>query len=262
MYICTSSFPRRYDLRGNDNEFYAHEVMMWMAEGLGEAFAACDHYWSRKELKRKLLKRLAKHCNDTFVTVFYSFGDEPGEGGCSTRKWNFDELVNELVECHEKFDRFYTDPQIPDTLEKAKQLIDDRYSEWNRLLFFGTEKQHQKYAAEEKRRHIEPEAKALAAQYNVRLDSFEFLKALQKEQRKIDHRREDWNNPEYKMERYARCSMMGNTEGYYSDNDYTSGEFNSAEDTLRDIWEYLESECPLLMASYREKRLKRKAAKK
>jgi hypothetical protein len=259
------TFPKREDgFCGEPNEHFGAEVSMFMGYGLGTALEEIARKERRDEWTRLFYKHHGQKAKKVFVVHTGHYGDEPGDERTRTQRWSFDDLISEIINHLEESVRYgekhkWASPtEFPDTWGKVTGILSDSFGEWGCLLFFDTVKKWEKHQAEERRKQLEESARSLAAQYNVKVGTWEFIKALRKERRKLERAREDWHNPEAKMERWAAHMYQGTRDAYFEDNDYVGGQHSSWRDTIDGIWEWLDANCPLLMAQYRERRLARK----
>lgn len=118
----------------------------------------------------------------------------------------------------------------------------------------------EKEEQERKRLHLERAAANLAARHDVEPCTLEFLQAIEKERRRLDDKRDDWRNPEARMERWGACAMeLGSARGsevFFEDNDYMEGGWGSENQELDEIEEWVSRYCPLLWLQWEEYRLK------
>jgi hypothetical protein len=113
-----------------------------------------------------------------------------------------------------------------------------------------------KWESEEQRKKLEVSAKVFAHKHNCKLGTFEFIRAIEEELADNASRREQWNNPEVRMEEWAAHQYAGGgSESYFDDLNYENANFEGESDSLENILEWLRTECPLLMAKYEEKKL-------
>ena len=124
------------------------------------------------------------------------------------------------------------------------------------LVFFGTEEDYNKREQENRRKELEGLASGIAQKHNVSVNSVEFIKAVREEIRAIEYEREEWNNPEVRMEEWAACRYNGlGSDVYFDDLNYVNGNISSRAHNLSDILEWLSQNCPLLWAKAEEQRL-------
>lgn len=123
--------------------------------------------------------------------------------------------------------------------------------------FLGTKESYEKYKREQRREKLESSAKELAAKFRVKLSSLEFIEKLNEAIRGVEYGREEWNNPERRMEEWAACMYSGvGSDTYYDDLNFENERFSERMDEYYDILEWLRDECPLLMCKYEEMKLK------
>ncbi len=112
---------------------------------------------------------------------------------------------------------------------------------------------------ERERKACEGMAAQIVAKYKVKLTSLAFIAAVHRHYGRIaDSERRFRTDPEVRMERWARASSMGNSEGFWSDNDYSSSLQHRAEEDRDRLIRYLHRYCPLLMARWEERRAARR----
>lgn len=130
------------------------------------------------------------------------------------------------------------------------------------VLSVLTPKQHVKRNAEARRKELEQVAGSLANKYNCKLDSFAFIRHLKREVKQIERQREQWNNPEVRMEEYAAHMYAGSRDAYFDDLNFENDRYSERSRTLTDVLAWLGENCPLLMAQYRERQIKMRKHKK
>lgn len=132
------------------------------------------------------------------------------------------------------------------TFDGIKEVIGDSYAEAGvQILCIGSQAEIEAQRVEEERQKLERTASQLAGELGLRIDSFEFIAALESRmQAERDHR--------YGMREDGLCMGMGVTvEQWMDDFNYSQ----SVESSWGDILDFLNSHCPLLMAQYRERKL-------
>jgi hypothetical protein len=201
----------------------------------------------------EVLRRLG---NQNLVARMWDAGDpeEMQRGGPYTNSLTTEQALQEIQE-----GRWYKVGEL-DAIEDFNDL-EDAYRnacehDWggcNRLM---TVEAHEALAATERRRELESAASQLAQSLQVAVDSMEFIDALHERIARIQQEQDDWNSGERQMEHWGACQAAGvGSEVFFDDRNYTNGEYNQGKGHLRDILEWLETNCPLLMAQWRERQL-------
>ena len=85
--------------------------------------------------------------------------------------------------------------------------------------------------------------------------SYNFVKMIKGAIKDLDDRYEQDMGYECKAERWAACHYAGATESFWSDEDFIKGRYADAYDELSMVLNWLELNCPLLMASLQEEEL-------
>lgn len=207
---------------------------------------------TRRQERKETIKRLGVPADLELVAIFVDHGDEDYPGSREyTRSYTVEQVLAELQEDYKHGDL----NDIESIEDLASQFRD---MTWGGCVSLATVEEHEKRAKEERRAELEAAAAQLAQKHNVRVDSFEFIRALEEEIEKVRHEREEWNNPERRMEEWAACQYTGvGSEVYFDDLNFENGRYGARSDHLFAIREWLESNCPLLMAAYREDQLKK-----
>lgn len=227
----------------------------------------CFHFYIWDEQNRKYairefrswVERIAvvrRLGNVQLVARMIDYGDpeEMQRGGPYTNNRTVEEAVQEIQE-----GRWYT----PGDLDEVETLADleESYcsameSDWGRCTRLLTVEEHETLARDERRRELESAASELAHTLRVRVDSMEFIDALHERLQRLQDDQDDENSGERRMEHWGACRAAGvGSEVYFDDYDFTNSRFNEAKGHLRDILEWLETNCPLLMAQWRERQL-------
>jgi hypothetical protein len=153
-----------------------------------------------------------------------------------------------------------------DALTNANSVgewLKDHYDQqgWVHVISVLTPKQAKKKAIEDRRQALEQAAGEFAAKHHVKPGTFDFIRAVKKAIRRVERERDTWNDGETRMEQWAAHMYCGSREAYFDDLNFENGRYASRLDNLRGILEWLDEACPLLMASYRERKLSRKKRK-
>lgn len=139
------------------------------------------------------------------------------------------------------------------------ELNDCEYS--NTVGIFSKEEFQERQDRQELER-LDRIAAGFASTLGIRIDSMDFIKALDDELQRAEWDRESWNSGEARAERMAECVMaLGSVRGsevYHDDNDFIDGRHHQRVGDLQAVKEWLHRRCPLLMAQYHEQKLKEK----
>lgn len=139
----------------------------------------------------------------------------------------------------------------------GNEILAREFAERNDGVYGGTIEEYKEHEREQKRLELESTAKELAAKFQVKLSSLEFIEKLNDAIRGVEYGREDWNNPERRAEEWAACQYSGGgSEVYFDDLNFENGRFSERMDEYLDILEWLQDECPLLMCKYEELKMK------
>ena len=213
---------------------------------------------SFREVVRALVPDDAKYV----VQVWYFPDPEDGPGGegsVKAHKLKKNGLVKTAVAGY-KEDGNQSDP-LPTSLNDVLEWVNSHFEgdgSWCNVRIL-TLKDYRKKEEERERKACESLAAEIMARYGVKLNSLAFIAAVHRHYGRIAeaerHFREDG---ESKMERWGRASMNGNTEGYWSDQDYSSTLEHRARDSQERLMNYLNKYCPLLMARWQERQERRK----
>jgi hypothetical protein len=139
---------------------------------------------------------------------------------------------------------------VIDLREYLSDSVGDGWSE------IRTKAEHDALVAEEERKRLESTAAAFSRQCGYPVASRDYIVALHREIDRLENRADVWNSSESRMERAMSARFSGQSqEGYYSDEDYAQGEFSEAFASLDRVAQWLNENCPLLVASVRESEL-------
>lgn len=156
-------------------------------------------------------------------------------------------------------DRWYKvgDLKEINTLKQLESAYHDAMDNGGgRLVYLKTAEVHEKIMEEQRRKNLEQSAKHFAASNKVKVGTFEFIRAVERAIQKLAYRSERWNDGETRMEEWAACMYSGaGRETYFDDLNYVNGQLGGERDDLEGIMDWLQSECPLLMAKYEEMKL-------
>lgn len=106
----------------------------------------------------------------------------------------------------------------------------------------------EKEKIERRRKDLEYTAAEFAAQCGHKVGTREYVLAAYRALEDVRYERERWNDGETRMEQWAACQFAGvGSDVYYSDLNFENGRYANRMDKLRDVLEWLEEVCPLLM---------------
>lgn len=106
----------------------------------------------------------------------------------------------------------------------------------------------EKQKIERRRKDLEYTAAEFAAQCGHKVGTREYVLAAYRALEDVRYERERWNDGETRMEQWAACQFAGvGSDVYYSDLNFENGRYANRMDKLRDVLEWLEEVCPLLM---------------
>jgi hypothetical protein len=131
--------------------------------------------------------------------------------------------------------------------EQVVGLAYEMYEEGEaHLIALETQKEADDRRADEERKRLEKAARELAERHNVAVGSMDFIRACEDELARFSNYREG-------MREDGLCMGYGVTADQWYE------EFNSSvgdSSAVYDILDWLERECPLLMAKYREEQMR------
>lgn len=106
----------------------------------------------------------------------------------------------------------------------------------------------EKQEIERRRKELEHTAAAFAAQCGHKVGTREYVLAAYEALEDVRYERERWNDGETRMEQWAACQFAGvGSDVYYDDLNFENERYANRMDKLRDVLEWLEEVCPLLM---------------
>lgn len=209
---------------------------------------------------RECVSRLNLDCGDEFVVTFVSevydadWGPEgvPGQYREYVERKTVGTLLRQIA-----FEGRYTDLETVrkiNTLQEFAHAITDLYDEQAARVFTAAD--YEKHKAEEERKQLEQSAKSFAHSFGAQVNTMEFVQGVKERLERVRANREAFNGGEQQMERWAECRAVGvGAEGFHFDGNFQNGRYNYDIQQLEAILAWLERECPLLMASVREKEL-------
>jgi hypothetical protein len=138
-------------------------------------------------------------------------------------------------------------------LADLREYISNTSDGWARIV---SKAEHDAAVAEHERKRLESTAAAFSHKCGYPVASREYIVSLHREIDRLEARADVWNSGESRMERAMAARFSGQSqEGYYSDEDYAQGEFGEAFASLDRVAEWLNKNCPLLVASVTESEL-------
>lgn len=115
--------------------------------------------------------------------------------------------------------------------------------------------EYTKQEKEKEMRQMESLASKYAKMWGCTAGSYAFVELLTSAIQDLDYRYECDMGYECKAERWAACQYAGATESFWSDEDFIKGRYSDMYDELNKVMQWLDMNCPLLMACVREKQL-------
>jgi hypothetical protein len=207
----------------------------------------------KTRVRTGLFERLKVDPNSTLVLLLH----EHNEDGPGSHSFNREKTLDELAQEAQNRISGNKSLQRLTTFEAFKEFVEYEHDhDWGGCHGVLTRDEFDVYQREERRKRVEEYASEVASAHNVRVGTPEFIKALREEIDEVGDCRERWNNPERRMEEWAAHRYAGNSyETYFDDLNFENGRFESRLDALREVWDWLEQYCPLLMARMMEESL-------
>lgn len=165
------------------------------------------------------------------------------------------QIINRIGEGYRFIDKIpQTEKEVINCLALASGAEAEDGTAWVETI-----KEYRQRQEKELREECGQLAGEICARYKVKANTFAFIRAAVKHYKGISkserHFRDDG---EMRAERWAEAMHNGCRDAYFEDNDYASSRIAEADSDLRKLMRYLHRYCPLLMARYKELRLKRK----
>lgn len=143
------------------------------------------------------------------------------------------------------------------TMDDLRCWFDDNlYDEY--LIFFGTSEEYTKRKEEKRRQELESAASQIAMRHNIKVNSLEFIEAIEKEIADVDYDQERWNDGEIRMEEWAAHMHSGSRDAYFDDLNFENGRYENKRNQLEGVLEWVSKNCPLLWAQHEEQKLRDK----
>ena len=178
----------------------------------------CEEHTHHKRVRTCCLRELAEELQDDIIE-YYRSG--------SFQKWN--DFVN---------------------------LVQDSYSNGDTFLnYFLTPEEYERKEQEARRKELEGIAAQFAQKCKFPVGSMEFLEALNEAIDYAQGNYEDYNNPERQMEEWMDHRYAGSSSYFHENVNYTRSKLYDEVNTLQDVWDWLEENCPLLICQWKEKQL-------
>ena len=109
---------------------------------------------------------------------------------------------------------------------------------------------------EDRRKELEHTAAAFAAQCGHKVGTREYVLAAYEALEDVRYERERWNDGETRMEQWAACRFAGvGSDVYFDDLNFENGRYANRMDKLRDVLDWLEEVCPLLMRQMEQEKV-------
>jgi hypothetical protein len=222
-----------------------YEIMCDLGEGYGEAAKEALHLKDRKSLLERL--------GNVDLVVRYA---APKFDDYGYDQWTDNHNV-ESIALRIQEGKWYK----PGDLSRVSSLGDlgTMYEDNSGdvvICSFLTVEQHEAKLQEERRLELETAASEIAGAHGVSVNSLAFIAAVEAEIEAIHRDRDDWNNPERRMEEWAAVRYNGlGTETYFDDLNFVNGRYSTRLERLEDILAWLAESCPLLWAKHQETKL-------
>ncbi len=227
------------------NKFWWPEDELWE---IGHAIGCAAQQAFDKIEADKLVHRLGDY--PVVLTSSYYYDDpQMGDSGVRTRteQTTLRSIIERLAENSDP-DSFQYINNLSDLGCYYGEMLDER-------IYIRTVEEHMKITKEDERKRLEVEAKKFAQETQTVIGTFDFIHAIENAVNGINNQSERWNSGESRRERYAANSCSGSTDAFWDDNDYVNGGLSSNRQLLDEIFAWLRTECPLLMAQYEEQKL-------
>lgn len=194
---------------------------------------------------------------DTVLIAIYRERDEEsGQDYKSETELDGSRVFDELVNYRYRDEAFRAIFEAVEKLDRIRELLAEIIAgDWGQVSIV-TKEANEKKKADDERRRLESLARGIAAREDVEIDSLEFIEALDRLADGLSWDRETQLGGEARAEHWAACQFSGaGRDTFYSDMDYTSGQFDRADQDLGDVRAWISKNCPLLWAQYQEKKL-------
>lgn len=147
----------------------------------------------------------------------------------------------------------YYDSQAFTTWGNFVGFVQDVYSNGDTFLVgIYTFKEYEKKEQEARRIELEGIASQFAQKCKHPVGSMEFLEALNEAINHAEQDYENYNNPERQMEEWMDHRAAGSSSYFHENVNYTRSKLYDEVNTLQDVWNWLEKNCPLLMCQWLE----------
>lgn len=236
----------------------SNDPMVRIGQGFGEAVIDARAKKRQERVHRHFAKLMPELVNVEFTVVYVIYDEENYDSRLSKRKQTFAQLVDDFIEAYRRTDwdvlkdlkSYKTFGDI--TLAIGESMSDGCCS----LVGVFTPDEYKQYKQDQDRKKCERVAAEFAQACGKPLGTFEFIAALEEAIEGLRRDREHWNNPEVQMEEFAahRFAARG-AESYIEDRNYMSSQFHQRQEGIADVWDYLQTHCPLLMAQYEEQKI-------
>lgn len=111
-----------------------------------------------------------------------------------------------------------------------------------------THDQVNKENLDRRRKKLEQAAAKFAAKCGHKVGTREYIIAARKAIRNVRNQRNRWNDGEIRMEEWAACQFAGvGSSVYFDDLNFENSRYDNRLDSLREVLDWLEEACPLLM---------------
>lgn len=198
----------------------------------------CEDGFATSLRQRTLEELIAEYASEVYEFSGFDFWSD--DEGFDDDEVDFELCVGEIH-------------NLPLFLVDLREYLSDSSDGWASIV---PKAEHEAAVAEHERKRLESTAAAFSRQCGYPVASREYIVSLHREIDRLEARADIWNSGESRMERSMAARFSGQSlEGYYSDEDYAQGEFGEAFASLDRVAEWLNKNCPLLVASVRESEL-------
>lgn len=221
-------------------------VMGWMGYNFGE-------HINNMIIEKDIQDVVSRLGNLELVATYADENEETNKYIVYRQNVTVEKICQEITES--KYYK-YTKMSEINTLAALESAYSDYFNNGSgHLVSLRTIEDQNEWESEQKRQKLELAAKMFAEENKLRMDSLEFIRALENEVASNQCQKDSWNSGEIRAEEWAAHQYTGGSESYFDDLNYVNDGFSNRSKELIDILEWLRGECPLLMAKYEEQKL-------
>lgn len=228
---------------------------MYDREGC-QQHSAADKNTKQKGLEMTKNEILAVFANEVFCVESSSARYDDDENYIN----DFSTKVKDNISIAAVVDNIFHEAEENEICELESAITDLNslirlYNEFNDNAPYYSEKLHiqsvyKEQAAEKTRQSLETDAASFARKHQTGGVNTLFIQKLLEEMQSIQQQQSDWNSAERRMERHAICASSGCRDSFWEDNDYENGKFDTRQDRLQKLFDYIQEHLPLLWAKY------------